>query len=129
MKSDKKPVAKGSQFLRFLFFGVLLTAGSFGLFSLLVFSGSNPYFAILVSFLVFTTIRFLTYRHLVFEETIQGSKSIIRFIITTVSLVLSNNVLFWLLNDLLTIGVYTSQFFVIGFLSVVSFFIQRRYVF
>jgi putative flippase GtrA len=115
--------------LRFLFFGALLVGTSYVLFSLLVFMGVNPYVAIVSGSLIFTVIRYYVYKKLVFEQTRDDKQGAVRFIIVTIALVLSNNLMFFVAHEILAVNEYLAQLVVVGALALVSFVVQRKFVF
>ena len=119
----------GNSVARFIALGAAITVAGYIFFSLSVFLGLSPYFAIIFGSFVFTTIRYLAYRFLVFEKTKSTSSSALRFIAVTIGLMVTNNAFFFALHEVMLLNEYVSQLIAIVVLAGISFLVQRRYLF
>lgn len=121
-----------NHFLRFLIAGVFNTLSGICVFAVLNYSLGEyfHYIAILVfSNFLSVILAYLNLKFFVFKTTGNYTIEFIRCYLSYLKLLLLNMFLLWGLVDLLRLNVLLSQCLILGFLSVISFFMHKLFTF
>ena len=113
-------------FIRYILVGGLNTAFGYTVFALLVLMGMHYYLGILFATLVGVIFNFVTYGNLVFRKS--GWKSIWKFTCIYGILYFVNVTVVYIFLPLLR-NIYVANALAVGFIAVLGFYLNRRYVY
>jgi putative flippase GtrA len=112
--------------IRFILVGILNTIFGYSIWAILLFFGMHYALAVIVSTLFAILFNFKTTGYLVFKN--KNNKLILRFaLIYTATTVL--NILLLKIAKILSINLYVAGLFITGIIAILSFLLQKYYVF
>lgn len=118
---------KNSKIFRFLFIGIVNTLFSYFIFIILYYFLFNKEMALTLSFIISILFNFQTISKYVFNDSKQ--KKFIVFILIYVFTYLLNLLHLFVTVDIYDMNVYLAQFLTLLYLPVISFYLNKNYVY
>jgi len=118
------------QFVKFNIVGIINTAVTYGIYSLLVFLGVYHQIAVVCDYSVGIVFSFFLNKHVTFKVKRKTSPSMMGRMVLSYVLILGVNMgLLWILVDSLGYNKYLSQLVALALVSILSFLAQKYFVF
>jgi putative flippase GtrA len=118
------------QFIKFNIVGIINTAITYGIYSLLVYLGVHHQIAVLCDYTFGIMISFFFNKHMTFKIKERTSPGMLfRMILSYVFILGVNMAALWVLVDTLLFNKYLSQIAALALVSVLSFTAQKFFVF
>jgi putative flippase GtrA len=116
-------------FLNFLVVGMITTIGGYAFYAVLIVSGVNYAVALTLEYLAGTAYGFLMNKRWTFKVQGESGQQAWRYFALYGLIFLLNMTLLMLLVERWALGPYLAQILLLGFLTLLSFVVQKRWIF